>query len=685
MKLIKKLFGLVFACICLLVNFSVNYKVYAGSEECDHSEYTPTYEYVDAKCSTMGILPYYVCGHCSEKFYDASVNYPINDFDDYCVKSFMPKGTCIDTFTLTPADFTKVIKNQDGCYVNGVHIYFNANIANDALSRDKNAIRFWVPGGYSENHVIDGEYENPLELFFNFSDLNYKVLKIEMDIVGAYNFDDSKTNMQHINNKIICDYNKATGFDEPTSIPSITFGQDDFTYFFETTEIRFTILRNHEFKNTITQDSDKITSNLECKDCGESASNCDKYQWYHTLDQDKLLTNKNVSDYLSFDISYTFGDGKNYFHFPDDNLLINVEIQEPGECIKIDSYFPLMPLSSNDNYDVDMDCGTFNGVPTSNTILIKPKVTTFTILLIIGSSHDFMDVQFEVFIPGDEIETTDKEALNDINCGETYYSVITHKGKIYTSNELIVDHVIEHHEAKAATYDEVGWEAYEDCKNCDYTTYKQIDKLVREPEGEGTEGLVPGDAGGSGTGDFGDKDSSKAPDTTKVDGGVKPCNNHFVLIGLFAGYLLFVVLYNWVFKKGEKFYAKKEENKKKMVLCVKGHDVITCAVSTLYFVAFIIFAIFSKCTCCTVFIVLNIFSVLFGAASFLAKKKLIALFVSDNAVPQEEAKPKKEVKKEAPKEEAKPKKEVKEEPTEKEGKADIGKAEPKKKAFSEDK
>ena len=38
-------------------------------------------------------------------------------------------------------------------------------------------------------------------------------------------------------------------------------------------------------------------------------------------------------------------------------------------------------------------------------------------------------------------------------------------------------HALEHHEAKAATCTEIGWEAYDTCKNCDYTTYVEIPTL----------------------------------------------------------------------------------------------------------------------------------------------------------------------------------------------------------------
>ena len=40
-----------------------------------------------------------------------------------------------------------------------------------------------------------------------------------------------------------------------------------------------------------------------------------------------------------------------------------------------------------------------------------------------------------------------------------------------------LDHDLEHHKAKAATCTEIGWEAYDTCTRCDYTTYDEIDAL----------------------------------------------------------------------------------------------------------------------------------------------------------------------------------------------------------------
>ena len=43
-------------------------------------------------------------------------------------------------------------------------------------------------------------------------------------------------------------------------------------------------------------------------------------------------------------------------------------------------------------------------------------------------------------------------------------------------------HDLEHHDAKAATCTEVGWEAYDTCSRCDYTTYVEIPALGHDLE-----------------------------------------------------------------------------------------------------------------------------------------------------------------------------------------------------------
>lgn len=52
-------------------------------------------------------------------------------------------------------------------------------------------------------------------------------------------------------------------------------------------------------------------------------------------------------------------------------------------------------------------------------------------------------------------------------CGKGYVDSVTES----TGHSLI------HHEAKEPTVDEAGWDAYDECQNCDYTTYVEIPRI----------------------------------------------------------------------------------------------------------------------------------------------------------------------------------------------------------------
>ena len=55
------------------------------------------------------------------------------------------------------------------------------------------------------------------------------------------------------------------------------------------------------------------------------------------------------------------------------------------------------------------------------------------------------------------------------NCSYTTYAEIP-----------VAGHSIEHHEAKNATCTEVGWKAYDTCSHCDYTTYDELPALSHD-------------------------------------------------------------------------------------------------------------------------------------------------------------------------------------------------------------
>ena len=76
------------------------------------------------------------------------------------------------------------------------------------------------------------------------------------------------------------------------------------------------------------------------------------------------------------------------------------------------------------------------------------------------------------------------ENVTDPDCAEQGYTVFTCEcGETYKDNYTdALGHDIEHHSAKAATCTEVGWNTYETCSRCDYTTYSEISALGHDIE-----------------------------------------------------------------------------------------------------------------------------------------------------------------------------------------------------------
>ena len=73
-----------------------------------------------------------------------------------------------------------------------------------------------------------------------------------------------------------------------------------------------------------------------------------------------------------------------------------------------------------------------------------------------------------------------EKTLQKVECGKSYYCKATVGENVYVSdnvNILSVEHNLIQVDAKAPTCTEIGWEAYEYCTACDYTTYVEIPAL----------------------------------------------------------------------------------------------------------------------------------------------------------------------------------------------------------------
>ena len=70
-----------------------------------------------------------------------------------------------------------------------------------------------------------------------------------------------------------------------------------------------------------------------------------------------------------------------------------------------------------------------------------------------------------------------EKTLQKVECGKSYYCKATVGENVYVSdnvNILPVEHNLIQVDAKAPTCTEIGWDAYEYCTACDYTTYVEI-------------------------------------------------------------------------------------------------------------------------------------------------------------------------------------------------------------------
>lgn len=87
-----------------------------------------------------------------------------------------------------------------------------------------------------------------------------------------------------------------------------------------------------------------------------------------------------------------------------------------------------------------------------------------------------------------ECQHTNTETINatEPTCTKAGYSGDTYcndcKSTIKYGEEIPASHDIIEHDAKAATCTEVGWNAYDTCSRCDYTTYKEIPATGHDTE-----------------------------------------------------------------------------------------------------------------------------------------------------------------------------------------------------------
>ncbi|MBO5934347.1 MAG: hypothetical protein J6Q94_02535, partial [Clostridia bacterium] len=142
-----------------------------------------------------------------------------------------------------------------------------------------------------------------------------------------------------------------------------------------------------------------------------------------------------------------------------------------GDILKVstDSEIDFVVLEVGDEYlDLRND---------SKTEMIKIDADeTIEIFSSIVDSENSVDIEFSV-IKETALEGETGKTLQSPECGKFYLCKATVGENVYDSdivNILPVEHDLIQVDAKAPTCTEIGWEAYEYCTACDYTTYEEL-------------------------------------------------------------------------------------------------------------------------------------------------------------------------------------------------------------------
>ena len=111
----------------------------------------------------------------------------------------------------------------------------------------------------------------------------------------------------------------------------------------------------------------------------------------------------------------------------------------------------------------------------------KTATITFDADTTVDFFTDFVDadnpveVNFTVF-KETKLDGETEKTLQNAECGKSYYCKATVGEKVYVSDS-VVGHSLVSVDAQAPTCTEIGWEAYEYCTACDYTTYVEKEAL----------------------------------------------------------------------------------------------------------------------------------------------------------------------------------------------------------------
>ncbi len=156
-----------------------------------------------------------------------------------------------------------------------------------------------------------------------------------------------------------------------------------------------------------------------------------------------------------------------------------VENEKAATCTATGSYDNVVYCTecnaemSRDTVITDMIAHDYKAVVTPPTCTEK-GYTTYTCSRCTDSYvDDYVDALGHTWNSG---EITTEPTCTDKGV-KTYTCTFEGCGATYTEDVDALGHDIKNHEAKAPTCTEIGWDAYDTCSRCDYTTYKEIAAL----------------------------------------------------------------------------------------------------------------------------------------------------------------------------------------------------------------
>ena len=142
-----------------------------------------------------------------------------------------------------------------------------------------------------------------------------------------------------------------------------------------------------------------------------------------------------------------------------------------GDILKVatDSEIDFVVLEVGDEY--------LNLSNDSKTEMIKIDADeTIEIFSSIVFAENPVELEFTV-IKETALEGETGKTLQNPECAKKYICQATVGENVYDSDIVTVDHNIVQADAKSPTCTEIGWDAYEYCTACDYTTYVEIPAL----------------------------------------------------------------------------------------------------------------------------------------------------------------------------------------------------------------